>query len=362
MAKQRTIAVVTGTRAEFGLLLPVMRAIHEHDRLRLCTVVTGTHLLTASKRDIQAAGFGIDAEVEMQRANASDRLANADALGRGVLGMSRMIGDLQPDFIVVLGDRIEAFAAASAASVAGVRVAHLHGGDRAEGVADEAMRHAITKLAHLHLPATAQSRQRIRRMGEEPGTIHLVGSPAIDALRHIEPAPDPPELILLQHPVADDPDIERKRMEAVLRATADRRRVVLLPNHDPGREGIVEAIERAGVEAVEHVPRHRFLALLKGAKAIVGNSSAGLIEAAALKTPCVNLGRRQAGRESPRHVVHCNHDADPTAIAAALDHALRLDLRRFRHPYGDGRTGPRVAERLADCHFKNVPLRKRNVY
>ena len=362
MDEQRTIAVVTGTRAEFGLLRPIMQAVAEHDRLRLRTVVTGTHLLTSSKRDIEAAGFRIDAEVEMQRAGETGRLSDAAALGRGVAGMARVIGELSPEFVVVLGDRVEAFAAASAASVAGVRVAHLHGGDRAEGVADEAMRHAITKLAHLHLPATAQSRRRILRMGEPRGAIHRVGSPAIDALRDVQPAAEAPELIVLNHPVGDEADTELRRMRAILHATAGYRRVVLHPNHDPGREGILQAIDHAGVDAVEHLPRARFLSLLKGSRAIVGNSSAGLIEAAALRVPCVNLGHRQAGREAPRHVVHCRNDDDPAAVATAIEQALRLDLRRFRHPYGDGRTGPRVANLLADLDFADIPLRKRNTY
>ncbi|MFW6337128.1 MAG: UDP-N-acetylglucosamine 2-epimerase, partial [Phycisphaeraceae bacterium] len=230
------------------------------------------------------------------------------------------------------------------------------------GVADEAMRHAITKLAHLHLPATAQSRRRILRMGEPAQTVHRVGSPAIDALRSVEPAADAPELIVLHHPVGDEDETEGRRMRAILDATAGRSRIVLHPNHDPGRAGIMHALRSADVQSVEHLPRTRFLSLLKGAKAIVGNSSAGLIEAAALRTPCVNLGQRQAGREAPGHVVHCNDDADPAAIAAAIDRALQLDPRRLRHPYGRGDTGARVAELLANLPLTDLPLRKRNTY
>lgn len=354
--------MVTGTRAEFGLLSPVMRAVRGHAALRLSTIVTGTHLVTDTRRDVVDAGFAIDAEVAMQRPGETGRLADAAALGRGVTGLAEASGQLQPLFVVVLGDRIEALAAASAASVAGIRVAHLHGGDRAEGVADEAMRHAITKLAHLHLPATARSRRRILRLGEPAGGVFRVGSPAIDALRGVRPADDGPEVIVLQHPCGDDDETERRRMAATLNATADRDRLVLLPNHDPGRGGIVRAIDDAGVEAVDHLPRDRFLSLLMSARAIVGNSSAGLIEAAGLRTPCVNVGRRQAGREAPRSVVSCIDDHDPAAIAAALRKAESLNLKGMRHPYGHGRTGERVAALLAGIELEDVPLRKRNTF
>ena len=301
----RTIAVVTGTRAEYGLLEPVMRAVAEHDALELRCVVTGTHLTTGSVGDI---AFPLAARVPMQRDGETGRAADAAALGRGVSGFASLFDEMQPDVVLVLGDRIEAFAAAAAGSVMGLRVAHVHGGDRAEGVADEAMRHAITKLAHLHFPATAQSRRRLLRLGEDPAAVWNVGSPAVDGLSGVRPAADAPRLIVMMHPVGDNDQTERGRMAEVLAAAAPFDPLVLMPNHDPGRGGIVQAISDAGIEAVDHLPRARFLSLLAGAAsgdrggAIVGNSSAGLIEAAVLRVPCVNVGSRQAGRETPPNV------------------------------------------------------------
>lgn len=366
MVNHRTIAVVTGTRAEFGLLEPVMRAIDLADDLRLVTVVAGLHLITSTKRDITDAGFAIDHEVAMQMGGTAGRLADAEAVGRGVLHMAEVWGEVNPTFAVVLGDRVEAFAAAAAASVGGIRVAHLHGGDRAEGVADDAMRHAITKLAHLHLPATEQSARRIVQMGEEPARVHIVGSPAIDALADVLAAEAGPDVIVLQHPVGDDDGTERRRMISILQATdpetTGMTRLVLAPNHDPGRDGIVQAIDRAGVDAITHMPRMDFLAILKAARVIVGNSSAGLIEAAALHTACVDLGRRQAGRERPGHVVPCESDDDPQALRTAIETAIDLKVIDLPHPYGDGRTGPRVAELLAHIDLDTVALRKRNAY
>ncbi len=357
MDSSRTIAVVTGTRAEYGLLEPICRAIDLHPTLRLRLIVTGTHLNTGSIADIN---LPIVAKVTMQQRDRVGRTHDAAALGRGISGFTDAFTSLGPDFVVVLGDRIEAFAAASAASVMGLRVAHLHGGDRAEGVADEAMRHAITKLAHLHLPATPASARRIVRMGEPRDAVHVVGSPAIDDLDTIAPAHDGPRILILQHPVGDDDDTERRRMAHTLAATAKHDRLVFAPNHDPGRDGILRAIDDAGIEPVQHLPRRRFVSLLKAADAIVGNSSAGLIEAAACRSPAVNVGPRQNGREKPNSVIDAPYTQ--TGIATALRRATQLDRKRFRHPYGKGDTGRRVADLLAAIDLQRVGLRKRNTY
>ena len=357
----RTITVVTGTRAEYGLLVPVLHAIEAHPALTPNLVVTGTHLTTGSVNDI---GFPIAGRVPMQREGEIGRAADAAALGRGVAGFAALFDGMKPDVVLVLGDRIEAFAAASTASVMGLRVAHVHGGDRAEGVADEAMRHAITKLAHLHFPATAQSRRRILRLGEDPDAVWNVGSPAVDGLHEVVPAADAPRLIVMLHPVGDDDATERQRMVEVLIATLPHDPLVMMPNHDPGRGGIVAAIRDAGVEAVDHLPRSRFLELLAGVGAgggaIVGNSSAGLIEAAVLRVPCVNVGARQAGRERPDNVI----DAAPDrrALADAITQAVAMDRGKLRHPYGRGDTGPRIAQHLATFDPNTTSVRKSNCY
>lgn len=357
---KRTIAVVTGTRAEFGLLRPVMHAIDQHPDLTLRTIVTGVHLTTGSWRDIKQAGFTIDARAAMQRPNRTGRAADVQALGKGIATIGKALETLKPDVVLLLGDRIEAFAAASAASVGGYRTAHLHGGDRAEGVADEAMRHAISKLAHLHFPATAASRRRLIRMGEDPAAVWNVGSPAADGLASITPAPDAPEVIVMQHPIGQSDDVEHKWMQGTLAATKRYRTLVLTPNHDPGRDGIMRAIAEANVRAITHLPRPAFLAALRGASAIVGNSSAGLIEAAILRCPCVNVGSRQAGRERPSSVIDC--DYGHRNVQTALKKAIALDLTHSRHPYGSGHTGQRIAKRLASTDLTAIPVRKRNTY
>ena len=359
-SKRKTIAVVTGSRAEAGLLLSTMRAVAAHPKLTLKTIVAGSHLVQGSWRDLKAAGLPIDAKVPMQAKGKSGRSADTEALGRGVAGFGRVFTKLRPDFVVVLGDRVEVLAAACAASVGGYRIAHIHGGDRAEGIADEAMRHAVSKLSHLHFAATALSRKRLIRMGEAAHWVHNVGSPAIDGLRDVGAAGDAPELIVMQHPVGRSDAEEAHCMRATLTATWGYDRLVMMPNLDAGGEGIRRAIRAANIKPVEHLPRERFLSLLKGAKVIVGNSSAGLIEAAALRVPCVNIGPRQNGREKPGNVIDC--DYGPKAIARTVKKAKAMDLRRMRHPYGKGRAGQMIADLLAGLDTATVPLHKQNTY
>jgi len=375
----RRVMVVTGSRAEFGLLDPVMRAIDAHPSLDLSVVVAGAHLLPPAETWREVADrWPIAATVPLQAADARTRLADAIALGRGVSGVALALRDPAPDWVVVLGDRIEAFAAAAAASVGGVAVAHLHGGDRAEGVADEAMRHAISKLAHLHLPATPASAERLVRMGESPERIHIVGSPALDDLPACEPLADErwdelgaPEAALLLHPIGRGDDAEADDARAILAGLCGLRLLGLAPNADPGRGGIARTLAESRAQGrlaayIEHLPRAEFVGLLKRIAAsggvLVGNSSAGLIEAAAVRVPAVDIGPRQAGRERPGNVVHVE-DPTPENIAAAVAAARGRDLSDLDHPYGDGRTGHRVAEALARVDPASAAvLRKRNAY
>ena len=368
MKANRRVAVITGNRAEFGLLEPVMRAIQkgvlqgskQQVRLQLRTVVTGNHLLSSSWRDIEKAGFKIDAKVPMQRRAQAGRHADVVALGRGVSGFGKLFATMKPSVVLVLGDRIEPLAAACAAQVGGFHLAHIHGGDRAMGVADEAMRHAISKLAHIHFAATSNSRKRLIRMGELSDVVYQVGSPAADGLRLVEPAADAPQMIVVQHPIGAHDDDECRWMKQTLRATSRYDRLVLAPNGDPGSRGINRAIREGGLKAVQHVPRGMFLSQLAGANAIVGNSSSGLIEAAVLGCPSVNVGPRQAGRDKPATVVDCQYGT--SSVTTALRKALSGKPRKRRHPYGDGHTGDRIADVLASIDLTRLPKQKHNAY
>lgn len=384
MTSTRTrIAVATGSRAEFGLLSPIMRAVRAHPSLELLTIVSGSHLVGGAEtwREVESE-FGIDARVEMQRERLTGRLEDARALGRGIEGMAGALEALAPDWVVVLGDRIEALAAATAASVAGVPVAHVHGGDRAEGVADEAMRHAITKLSHLHLAATPASAERIVRMGEDPARVIVTGSPAIDGLDAIAPLDDEsfarlgsPEAVFLMHPVGRAIGIEREAATAALHALRRRRIVAMSPNLDPGREGIIEALQDQGAPTLAHLRRDQWIALLKRVAmeggVIVGNSSAGLIEASALRPvplAAVDIGPRQQGREAPATVVHV--DETPASLrnglfaAEALAATWKSGQPIPEHPYGLGRAGEHAAAAISGISPSEARglVRKRNAY
>ncbi len=378
-AGTRRIAVVTGTRAEFGLLRPVMHAIAQRKELSLMVIAAGSHLVSPAltfhdvKRD-----FAIADVVPMQIAGRTGRLEDVESLGRGIARFGRSFAKLRPDWVVVLGDRIEAFAAASAASIGGFALAHIHGGDRAEGVADEAMRHAITKLAHLHLPATPTSRDRIIRMGEEAARVHCVGSSAMDELGNIPPLPDAasaelgaPSVICLLHPTGQPDELEEATATAVLdtlRAQPAERLLIMEPNLDPGRDGIMRAIRASGLPSRPNIDRSTWIALLKRLAilqptrgVLVGNSSAGLIEAAALGLPVVDIGPRQRGRERCANVTHIDHVTSETLVRAITQ--ARATPPGYQHPYGDGKTGERIAQLLAAVNPHDaIVLRKQNAY
>lgn len=374
MSAPRRVCIVTGSRAEWGLLTPVAAAVAGHDGLSLQLVVAGSHLLPPAETWREVGPWEIVAKVPMQTHGITGRSADAAAVGRGISGCTQAFDRLDPEWIVVLGDRIEAFAAASAASIGGQAVAHIHGGDRAEGIADEAMRHAITKLAHLHLAATRQSLERIIRMGEPAERVILTGSPAIDSLAAMPPLDERryealgrPEVVVLLHPAGLGAGAESETARAVATAVRGARVLWLAPNWDPGREDIQRVMNSLdSVKTCDHLPRAEFVGLLKrlatSGGVLVGNSSAGLIEAAALRCPVVNIGPRQGGRERPDNVVHV---AEPRAesLADAITRARTADQSRLVHPYGDGTAGRHIAAALAetDPHSPGF-LRKRNAY
>lgn len=385
------MVVVTGTRAEYGLLTSTLRAIQSHPRLDLQLVVTGMHLLRRfghTVRQIERDGWPIGARMHMQRGDDSPT-DQAEGLARGVAGIARFLAhsagetptlpnDDRRDTVVVLGDRIEAMAGALAAVTTGRLLVHIHGGDVAPGDFDDALRHAITKLAHVHLAATRDAARRIIRMGEDPRRVHIVGAPGLDELRDVleqrskarsrsaGDANEPPTALVVYHAWGRPPAVERQTMLNILVAAAERglRRLILFPNTDRGHTGVLEAIERhqrenpAGDARVERsLARDEYLRALMDATVLIGNSSSGIIEAPFAGTPSVNVGGRQAGRKAGGQAIVPVGES-LAAIRRGLAAALRMRPRRGgRTPYGDGRTGQRIARLLAALPA-NMPLTK----
>ncbi|MFN0136309.1 MAG: UDP-N-acetylglucosamine 2-epimerase [Phycisphaerae bacterium] len=374
---KRRIAVVTGTRAEYGALRSTILALRDSPRVELQVVATGLHLLRQFGRtidDIRRDGVPIAATVPMQRGDDS-ATDQARGLARGVDGLARLFHRARTDIVVVLGDRIEAMAAALAATTTGRVVAHIHGGDVAAGDFDESLRHAITKLAHVHLTASESSRRRVIRLGEDARRVFLVGAPGLDDLRVELRARRGSkraggEALVVFHATGRDVRVERRAMETILHAVsaAGLRRRIIYPNSDRGHAGIVAAIEahvrRSGNDAVAHrsLPRGDFLRALIDADLLIGNSSSGIIEAPLAGTATVNIGDRQLGREpGGTSIVHCGESV--RALARAIDQAMQMRPRRGgRCVYGDGRSGPRIARILERVSVNARLVRKRIAY
>lgn len=356
---------VTGTRAELGLMLRTLTAIERHPGLELSVVATGMHVDDRAGERLSAlrdAGLKADGVVDWPASR--DAMGLSVATGEATAGLARAYRDLRADAVLVVGDRVEAMAAALAAHVARIPVAHVHGGDRAEGQVDDALRHAITQLSHLHLVATQTARRRVIRLGQDPRTVHLVGAPGVEVIREeaapreqvLEMFPDVSRsAVVLLHPGSPDSEQEYRHARDVVggvrRAGVDRI-VLLLANNDPGSDGIRRAwaeLERyEDVTRVGDLPRAMFLGLIREARVLVGNSSAGVIEAGSFAVPVVNVGERQRGRARGPRVVDVGYGKLKVADAVARAMGLPRVSRARDNPYHRRGTAERIAALLAE--------------
>lgn len=379
MAQPRRICVVTGSRAEYGLLYWVLHDIHRDPELELQLVATGMHLesrfgMTVER--IEADGFTVDRRVDIDLSDDTPG-GVVRSMSRGLTGMSDAIEGLAPDVLLVLGDRFEIMVAAQAAMVHNLPIVHIAGGDTTQGAFDEAIRHSITKMAHVHLTTNADSAWRVARMGEDPAHIHVVGSPGLDHLRRA-PLMSTAELegalgarlgsrnvLVTFHPVTLDAGHGQDQFDALLQALDAMPREVVKwvtrPNADPGNQAISDTLDRWAdgrddVHVYTSLGQARYLALMAHVDAVIGNSSSGLYEAPSFRVPTVDVGDRQAGRLAAASVIH----AEPTvqAIATATERALALDCSNVLNPYGDGRTAGRIVAILKALPVRDVLLRK----
>lgn len=382
MTDARKIFVLSGKRGGFGAMKPMLRLLRDDPTFTLQLVVTDQHLnqrFGATITEVEQE-FKVAAAVDMEQADDTPR-GRAGALGTCARRMTDVLADLQPDICVLYGDRGEVLATAMAAITLMIPIAHLQGGD-VSGSLDESMRHAITKLAHLHFPATEESAERILRMGEEPWRVHVVGDSHIDSIvageyasadqvrKLLDLDPDKRIVVVLQHSETTAPEAAYSQMTETLTAVRDagHQAVVVYPCSDAGFEGIIRAIDEFALAPQFHVRRNLdapiFWGLLATASVLVGNSSAGLIEAPSFRLPAVNVGRRQEGRLCAENVIHVGHDraAIARAIERAVSPAFFQAARAGRQPFGDGKAGERVVERLRSPELKSRLLIKRMTY
>lgn len=383
-AVPRRVAVLSGKRGGFGALIPFFELAEQDPAVDLSVIVTDMHLSEAFGRTISevAKWVGCIHEVPMDQADDQPR-SRTSALGRALSGMAKVLDETRPDVLMVLGDRGETIATAMAALHLGIPIAHIQGGDLSGNV-DEAIRHAITKMAHLHFPASHDSAERIRRLGEEAWRIHVVGDPHIDGIvsgrytpgpevrRKYAIAPEEPFVLVLFHPeTLADPAVSRESMTSIMRPVLGRRlrTLVIYPCSDHGYQGIVEVIEAyadaPGVSVHRNIEAMDFWGLQSEAAALIGNSSAGLIEAPYFNLPVVNVGLRQEGRLRWVNVIDTPADAHAleASVAKALNPAFRDSLRAGpAKPFGQGDACRRMLEVVKTVPLDSRLLNKRMTY
>lgn len=375
----RKICIVTGTRAEFGLLRSLMQEIKSESKLELQVIATGMHLspeFGLTYREIEQAGFAINAKVEMLL-SADTASAVIKSMGLGLIGYADAYDRLAPDLIIVLGDRFEIFAATAAAMIAGIPVAHLHGGETTEDAFDEAIRHSITKMSHLHFVAAEDYRRRIIQLGEQPERVFLVGGLGVDAIKRIKLLDretleqslgfkfGPRNLLITFHPVTLDGQKSSVQQMAELLIALDElddtHLLITMPNADTGGRELAAMVNefasiRQNVSVHTSLGQLRYLSCMKYVDAVVGNSSSGLTEAPSMGIATVNIGGRQKGRLSASSVINC----EPTrhsisgALSTVFNPSFRSTLTSTNNPYGIGGASEKIVEIIKNHDLKNL--------
>lgn len=378
----RTIAVVTGSRADWGISAPIARAVVRDPDLALQLLVTGMHLspeFGATVDAVEADGFSVAERIEMLLSSDTPE-GIAKSIGVGTLGFAQAFGRRRPDLLVVVADRFEMLAAASAAVPFRLPIAHIHGGESTEGAIDDVIRHAITKMAHLHFVATEHYAERVRRMAEEPWRVTVSGAPALDTLLALPPLSreqlrdrhdvriDDDTLLVTYHAVTLEHDRTEAQVSELLAALTEIGRPVIFtyPNADTSGRRIIAMIRAFAAahpraQVVVNLGTEAYASLMRHVAAMVGNSSSGLVEAASFRLPVVNIGTRQGGRLRPRNVIDTApvRDEIVAAVSMATSEAFRATLTDVVNPYGDGKAAGRIVSRLRDVPLDDALLRKR---
>ena len=363
---KRKILYVTGTRADYGLMHDTLELLNEDESIQLDVAVTGMHLMDEfgySLDEIEKDNFNL--HVINQTFLKDDKQSMSVFIGNLIVDLTRLMSEINPDVVLLLGDRGEMLAGAIAASYLQIPVAHVHGGDISSTV-DDSARHAITKLANIHFPATKQSALRIKQMGENPENIFVVGAPGLDSIIKSKDNIDEESLkqkyniekdfvLVLQHPVSLEVDDSAFQISQTLDAvtSTDYQVILVYPNADAGGRAMIEKINEYDVDAYKNIPHDDFIALLGLASILIGNSSSGIIESSSFKLPVINIGTRQQGREKASNVIDVGYSSKEilNAIEYIDSDEYQSRLNECINPYGDGKAYERICNIL-----KNIEL------
>lgn len=374
----RKVCVVTGTRAEYGLLRSLIQGISDDFDIDLQIIVTGMHLspeFGLTYREIEEDGFEIDRKVEMLT-SSDTAVGIAKSMGLGMIGFADALNELKPDLIVVLGDRFEIFAAVSAAMVACIPIAHLHGGEATEGSIDEAIRHSITKMSHLHFVAAKEYRQRVIQLGENPDRVFLVGGLGIDSINNMKILDKktleaslgfsfaPKNLLITFHPVTLEAASAAGQLTELLAALAvlrDTNLIFTFPNADADGRILISLIKQfvmqnSNAHCFTSLGQQAYLSCVAYVDGVVGNSSSGLTEVPSFKKGTINIGERQRGRLQAASVINCTPDRQ--CISAALenlyDPEFQACLSGVKNPYGEGGASKKIIDVIRSIELDDL--------
>ncbi|MBZ4644153.1 MAG: UDP-N-acetyl-D-glucosamine 2-epimerase, UDP-hydrolyzing [Deferribacteraceae bacterium] len=381
---KRKIAVITGTRAEYGLLYWTMRSIQKSSNLKLQLIVTGMHLAPQfgnTYKFIEQDGFHIDKKVDILISNDTP-VAISKSMGLGIIGFAESYEELKPDILLVLGDRYEILAAASAAIPFNIPIAHIHGGEITEGAIDEQIRHAITKLSHLHFASTEIYAQNIRKMGEEAWRVFCVGAPGLEWIHHnqymskqelekdlnVDFSKD--VILATFHSVTLEQDKTEEYIDSILQALIKSEMQVIFTgaNSDPSGAIINKKVKEASknylnIHYFDSLGQRKYLSCQKYCTLMLGNSSSGIIEAASFGLPVVNIGIRQKGRLQSGNVINvrCNVNEILQGIQIATSKEFKQKVLKVSNIYGDGYTSQKIVKILENVDLTKLKY-KRLVY
>lgn len=376
---KRKICIVTGTRAEYGLLYWLMKEIQEDDDLQLQIIATGMHLspeFGLTYRQIEDDGFRIDKKIEMLLSSDTP-IGVSKSMGLGMIGFAEAYAELKPDIVVLLGDRFEIFSAAVAAMIARVPIAHVHGGETTEGAFDEAIRHSITKMSHLHFTATEEYRRRVIQLGESPDRVFNVGGLGTDNIKKLklmsreefEDSIDfklgSKNLMITFHPVTLEHATAGEQFQNLLDAVdelEDTKFIFTKPNADTEGRVIVkitdEYVRKNSHKAIAFVSlgQRRYLSAMQFVDGVVGNSSSGLAEAPTFKIGTINIGDRQRGRIKAESIIDCDPDKESIlkAIKRLNSTEFQDKLKSVKNPYGEGGAAEKIKKILKEVDLSDI--------